>query len=780
MKEAMFYRKKDPVECYLCYRNCKIPKDGWGFCGVRHNIDGTLYAMTYARPCSYAVDPIEKKPFYHFWPGSTSFSIATVGCNLRCLHCFLPGTVVVTDKGAHPIESLSTNFESLKLLTHTGRYREVKNVFKHHFSGRICRIKPFFLPEVACTPEHEIFVTSTPHDGVVEKVEAEKLTKRHFVAVPKTKSFKYDDVLNIKEILLNVSTNPFKTHRRITHDFLERIKNMRAVGLTSRQIGNALSMNPAYVRTLFVKLKRRGEDHLLSATFETKLIQEGNRVRFTNEGNWVPARLKITPSLARLFGLYCAEGCVRKHNKRPNSSDLVFSFGHSEQKLAEEVKTLYKQIFGVNATVRKEQTALKVYVSGTSLSFLFKVLCGSGCYNKKVPPFLFNTSHDIVGAFLKGYFDGDGCFKKDYSDAISVSKQLIIGVCELLLGQGVVPAFYVYTLPKKRKLLGRTVRQNIEYIVRIPSAFDFVKGRWKKKIKTAYVENKDFFFVPIRSISEDNYNGIVYNFEVDKDHTYTANFVAVSNCQNADISQARADSFHGPELAPEDVVELAKRSGCQGISYTYTEPTIFFEYCYDIGRLARKEGLYNNFVTNGYAQPESIKKSKEFLDAARIDLKGDKEHYLKVCGGVVIENVLKCIKDYHRTGMHIEIITLVIEKDNDKKDWVIEMADFLKSLSPDIPWHFTAFYPAYKMMDRPRTSAKTLERMHDWAKEAGMKYVYTGNIPGHKYENTYCPNCGEIAIERSGFSIVRINLTKDKRCPSCSEKIPIVGELPSQ
>jgi len=231
-------------------------------------------------------------------------------------------------------------------------------------------------------------------------------------------------------------------------------------------------------------------------------------------------------------------------------------------------------------------------------------------------------------------------------------------------------------------------------------------------------------------------------------------------------------------MEPEDVVSLAKRSGCQGISYTYTEPTIFFEYCYDIGRIARREGLYNNFVTNGYAQSEPIKTSNEFLDATRIDLKGDEQHYLKVCGGVILENVLKCIRDYHKTGQHIEIITLVIEKDNDNKDWVLAMADFLKKLSPDIPWHFTAFYPAYKMIDRPRTSLKTLEKMHDWAKEAGMRYVYTGNVPGHRHENTYCPNCGELAIERSGFSLIKINLTKDKRCPSCGEKIPIVGDLP--
>ena len=249
------------------------------------------------------------------------------------------------------------------------------------------------------------------------------------------------------------------------------------------------------------------------------------------------------------------------------------------------------------------------------------------------------------------------------------------------------------------------------------------------------------------------------------------------HCQNADISQARPGGVYESDLSPERVVSLAKQYGCRGISYTYTEPTIFFEYCYDIGKIARKQGMYNNFVTNGYAQSEPVKKSKEFLDAARIDLKGEEEHYLKVCGGVILENVLKCIKDFYKTGMHIEIITLVIEKDNDSKEFVYRMAHFLKGLNRDIPWHFTAFYPAYHMLDKPRTSVKTLEKMHDWAVEAGMRYVYTGNVPGHKYENTYCPNCGEIAIRRYGFSLVEVNLTKDKRCPTCGEKIPIVGEI---
>lgn len=248
------------------------------------------------------------------------------------------------------------------------------------------------------------------------------------------------------------------------------------------------------------------------------------------------------------------------------------------------------------------------------------------------------------------------------------------------------------------------------------------------------------------------------------------------HCQNYDISQATPGSIPEHDLPPERIIEISKNEGVQGISYTYTEPTIFFEYCYDTGMLAKKEGLYNTFVTNGYTTPEGIEKARDFLDASRIDLKGDEQHYLRVCGDIKLEKVLECIRNTYKAGLHTEIITLVIPDDNDNRDTVRMMADFLGGLSKGIPWHFIQFYPYYKMMDKPVTPVKTLERMHDWAMEFGMRYVYAGNVPGHRYENTYCPKCGELLIERVGMSVSRYLLGKDKRCPSCGEKIPIVGE----
>ncbi len=246
------------------------------------------------------------------------------------------------------------------------------------------------------------------------------------------------------------------------------------------------------------------------------------------------------------------------------------------------------------------------------------------------------------------------------------------------------------------------------------------------------------------------------------------------HCQNWEISQASPGDVPEHELLPEKIVELAQDYKARIIAYTYTEPTVFYEYAYDTGVLARENGLKNVFVTNGYAKPEAVEKSREFLDAVRVDLKGDEQHYQKVCGGAHLENVLNTIKEYYKTGMHLEIITLTIEGYNDKEDWVRQMAGFLKDLDPGIPWHFTRFFPAWKMLDVTVTSFEVLKKMREWAVDEGMQYVYIGNVE-NEYDNTYCHNCGELLIKRYGFSVVENNI-KDGRCPACGARIPGVWE----
>ena len=246
------------------------------------------------------------------------------------------------------------------------------------------------------------------------------------------------------------------------------------------------------------------------------------------------------------------------------------------------------------------------------------------------------------------------------------------------------------------------------------------------------------------------------------------------HCQNFELSQVQEIS--GEDLSPEQLVKLAKKYRCAGIAYTYTEPTIFFEYANDTAILARKEGMYNVFVTNGYMTPETISEMGN-IDASRIDLKSMNDKFYKRICSASLEPVLNSIKLLHKRG-HIEIINLVIPTKNDSEEDLRALAKWVAALDKDIPLHFTAFYPANKMLDIPPTPAKLLEKARNIAMEEGLRYAYTGNVPGHDGENTYCPNCKELLIKRFGFDIVDYRITKDKKCPKCGAGIKIITELP--
>ena len=231
----------------------------------------------------------------------------------------------------------------------------------------------------------------------------------------------------------------------------------------------------------------------------------------------------------------------------------------------------------------------------------------------------------------------------------------------------------------------------------------------------------------------------------------------------------------GQKMEPSEVVDSAAKAGCKSISYTYTEPTMFYEYALDIARLAKEKGIYNNFVTNGYIEEEPLKAIRPYLDAANIDLKGfNKEFYKKVCGAE-LEGVLDTIKIYKSLGIWIELTTLVIPGYNDKEEELKAIAQFIKTdLGVETPWHVSAFYPTYKLTDAPRTPAKTLQRAREIGLEAGLRYVYMGNIPGSDGENTYCWSCKKLVIGRYGYTISEYNI-KDGACTFCGAIIDGVG-----
>jgi len=248
-------------------------------------------------------------------------------------------------------------------------------------------------------------------------------------------------------------------------------------------------------------------------------------------------------------------------------------------------------------------------------------------------------------------------------------------------------------------------------------------------------------------------------------------------CQNWEISQLskRTDNVSGKDVAPEDIVKEAERTGCKSISYTYTEPTIFFEYAYDVAGLAKKRGLYNIFVTNGYMTAEALDTIGPYLDAANVDLKGfSEDFYIKLCQAH-LGPVLDSIKRMKKMGVWVEVTTLVIPGENDSCKELKGIAEFIAGAGADIPWHLSRFHPEYKHLDSGPTPVETLKKARLIGEEAGLRYVYLGNVPGNPSENTYCPQCKKIVVGRVGYEVTENNIVNGK-CKFCGKKIAGIWE----
>ncbi len=250
-------------------------------------------------------------------------------------------------------------------------------------------------------------------------------------------------------------------------------------------------------------------------------------------------------------------------------------------------------------------------------------------------------------------------------------------------------------------------------------------------------------------------------------------------CQNAEISQER--EVAGRDLPPEAAVRQAVRLGCSGMTFTYNEPTIFAEYARDLMRAAHGAGLFANFVTNGYMTPEAVDFLGSELDAVSIDFKGSGEpgfmrKYISAKGPEPIFESSVTLKE---RGVHVEITDLIVPEVGESVDATRKLArHIVDRLGPATPFHLLRFHPDYHMMDLPETPVATLERLHAVAKGEGLEYVYLGNVWGHPLEHTYCPGCGEVAVERFGFTIRSWNLDARNRCRRCGHALPIVGRPP--
>ncbi len=246
-------------------------------------------------------------------------------------------------------------------------------------------------------------------------------------------------------------------------------------------------------------------------------------------------------------------------------------------------------------------------------------------------------------------------------------------------------------------------------------------------------------------------------------------------CQNFDISQYPKEhngEIIGQRVTAKEIVEIANRRAIPSIAYTYNEPIIFFEYAYEIAKLAKEYQIKNIFVTSGYETHKAIDTISPFLDALNIDLKSFSNNFYKDICGAKLKPVLDLIEYSYKKGLWIEITTLLIPNLNDSDEEIRKIAKFISSIDKNIPWHISAFFPTYKMRDRERTPLNTLLRAYDIGKSEGLNFIYLGNVNDYIHQSTFCPNCQELLIKRNGYYLSIQNLDKN-RCKKC--ETPIAG-----
>lgn len=243
------------------------------------------------------------------------------------------------------------------------------------------------------------------------------------------------------------------------------------------------------------------------------------------------------------------------------------------------------------------------------------------------------------------------------------------------------------------------------------------------------------------------------------------------HCQNYDISQKSADQSPQKDISPKELIKTAIKNKCKSISYTYNEPTIFYEYVLETATLARKKGIKNIMVTNAYINKEPLKELYPLIDAANIDLKSLDESFYKSICKAKLKPVLDSIKEIAKLGTWIELTNLLIPGYNDNKKQIEKLVKWVKqNLGLKVPLHFSAFYPTYKLLDTPRTYPNKLLEAKEIAKKQGLKHIYLGNTSLPDSGNTYCPKCNKILIERIGFEVRKNNIGNNS-CPLCKEKI---------
>lgn len=824
------------VRCIICPRRCVIKPGQRGFCNTKENRDGRLICLTYGQLSAIAVDPIEKKPLAHFYPGSLAYSISSVSCSFTCPWCLSPDTEIILNHNVSmDIGGLEKGWREVEVISYDEGDRKLKAtpIIKYYkINPRELGLKSYLIRtretgrEIIATEDHPFYTDK----GFISLKNIEIGDR---VAVYPIKPLKY---ATLKDDRTLISNNDFKKF------LMEEFPNIDPMPII-KKLGSLLPLKMNDPKLLIIS---RLLGHLFGDGYLTMSYGNG-RIRFS--AVFTGERVDLEEVQKDLETL----GFKSRLLVRRKVSDIIrYGSPHG--------------IMGLSSWLTNNSKALWC---------LFRFL-GAPVGRKSLKPFgapkwLLDAPLPVVREFLAGFFGGelteprvDRTGRNFYQPRFSINKaeDLVengiefvrdigrmlkqfgieitkINIHEGALRRGGSKTVTIYSLISNRLesllnlygIIGYRYSNKREMLARYAYEYLLMKKhlteQWAKKEmellhksgleaseisritgvnpsttrlwlrgggKTSRYGEVIEFGEWLKHASQDlGESGLVWEtvgekIEVNCDdardfttlkntHCFFAGGFLVSNCQNWHLSQAKPGEVPVRYVSPMDVVKGAKREACTSIAYTYNEPLINLDYVEDIARLARGEGVKNVLVTNGYISEEALERVVDVIDAANVDWKAFNEPFYRKYCSADLKSVLDATVLMARRGVHVEVTFLIIPQVHDWKNETREMARYLvDNLGPDTPLHLSRFFPHYKFTHIPPTPVESLIKAREIAIREGVRYVYVGNVPFIEYENTFCPRCGKAVIEREGYEIVGWHLTDENRCKYCGEAIPIIGK----
>jgi putative pyruvate formate lyase activating enzyme len=605
--------------CVVCPRGCKVDR--------RDDVKGL---------CAIGRDAVVASYFAHFGEEDClrgqrgSGTIFFSGCNLRCVFCLPAGSRIATETGPRTIDEIYAGAVDevavgdgharrpldVRVRTVAGDLASAAKAFRHPYRGELVCIKPLCAPEIRLTPNHQVFAAQRATPEALLKVPAGDLTDDHLLVVPKRVTAERPVHLDVPTILASQPVGAAKRRRRRVET--ERLMEALLSKRRSHELGEELGYHPAYVRTLRSR-QVRGKLEIPPEAQRTVQVEDG-LARFAGEHRpGIPSSVPLSSSVAWLLGIFCAEGHVRVASDRPNSARLVFSFGRHERELVRQTSQLLVEIFGARPQIVDRRTTITVEVGKTSLALLFRALCGHGASSKRVPPVVFGAPTACKRTFLEGYLAGDGTRTPRYVVAQTVSETLAHDLYELGLHFDLLPTIHRWEPAPEKEIEGRRVRQSPLWYVKFKR--DRFEGRASPWEQARWSDAGTHFLVPIHRVAREQYEGPVYNLEVDDPkHSYVAGAVAVSNCQNHDISwQVRGEHVSAARLGAM-MLEL-QRMGCHNINWVTPEhvvPQILEALPHAIAGGLRLPIVYN---TSSYDSLDSLQLMEGIVDVYMPDFK---------------------------------------------------------------------------------------------------------------------------------------------------------------